>query len=111
MELFRRIEGYTDVTAGDGEIESLLQVLFEEEGYLGVTLLLEVADDGMPAEASFAEYFFDFEQIFLLESHLEKVVGVVDLSYQDLALSRERMDLVLHEEGDVHRLFDTLEGT
>ena len=75
-----------------------------------MTLLFEVADDGVTAEAALAEYFFDFKQIFLLESHLEEVVGIVDLSYQDFALSRERMDLVLHEEGDVHRLFNTLEG-
>jgi len=75
-----------------------------------VALLLQVADDRVPAKASLTEYLFNFKQILLLQCHLEEVISVIDLSHLHLTLSCEGIDLILHEERDVDWLLDALEG-
>ena len=43
-----------EVAAGNGEAEALLEVLLEEQGYLRVSLLFEVAYDGVAAKIALA---------------------------------------------------------
>jgi hypothetical protein len=61
-------------------------------------LLLEVTYDSVSTEISLAQDFFDLKEVFLLEGHLEQIISIIDFRNFDFTLSREGVDLVLHEE-------------
>mmetsp|Transcript_7397 Transcript_7397/g.12489 ORF Transcript_7397/g.12489 Transcript_7397/m.12489 type:complete len:229 (-) Transcript_7397:1689-2375(-) len=110
VDLLGRLEGYVEVAALDGEAEALVDVLLEEESYLGVSLLLEVVHNGVALDRALAQDLFDLHEVLLLQRHLEQIVGVVDLDGLHLAGAVEGVDRVLHEERDVEGVLDALEG-
>ena len=66
-----------------------------------MALLLQVADNGVAAEVPRLKDLPHLTQVFLLESQLEQVVRVVNFLLDELSLSVEGEDQVLHEEGHV----------
>jgi hypothetical protein len=92
-----RIISNLDVTRSEGQAIPLFEVFFKEESNLAVALLLEIADDRSAAKLAFAKNFFDFKEIFALQSQLKKVVGIVNSISFRFALTVQHEDLVFHK--------------
>ena len=75
-----------------------------------MALIFQVPHDGVATEVTSLKDLFDLCQVLLLKSQLEQIISVVDLLLDQLPLTVEGKDLVLHEEGHVLRLIYGLEG-
>jgi hypothetical protein len=64
----------------------------------------------VPTQIALTKYLFHLLQILLEQSDFENVVSVFDFSNLQLSSSCEVIDLIVHEERHVDRLFNAHES-
>jgi Tfp pilus assembly protein PilO len=74
-----------------------------------MALIFQVPHDGVATEVTSLKDIFDLCQVLLLKGQLEQIISVVDLLLDQLPLTVEGKNLVLHEEGHVLGLIYGLE--
>mmetsp|Transcript_51841 Transcript_51841/g.105519 ORF Transcript_51841/g.105519 Transcript_51841/m.105519 type:complete len:671 (+) Transcript_51841:722-2734(+) len=111
LERGRRGERDLDVAALDGEVEARFLVLDKLESHLGEALLLEVPDNGLPAQLRLLD---DAQHLVVLavdERRLELELRLVNRERLGVALAIEAEELVAGRLAQVHRGVERADDT
>ena len=111
VDLPRHLSRDLQVAALDRKVESGLGVLHEVQRDLRVSLLLEVADDGLSHEVAVSDDLQDLVVILAHEGELESVLGRVNRDRPGLGGTVEAVDNLSLDSGEVDGLLERLDDT
>lgn len=111
VDRLSHLERDLQVSTLDSEVEARLLILDEMEGDLGVSLLLQVADNALSDEVGGTDDLQDLVVVLANEGELESVLGRVNGDGAGLGTSVKTVDNVALDPRKVDGLLERLDDT